>query len=165
MAMEFDFRFMDLAITQARLALNNGELPIGAVVVCNGIVVGELTTSDKKSNSRLAHAEYLLLADLEHRLKTGDKIELYTTLEPCLMCYGTAVNLGVTDIIYAMNSRTDGCTQMSSFKTVETSFVKHPNMVGPIAEKAIYELFETYLKIHSNIKNGYTNWVLQTLNL
>ena len=97
-----DETFMREALEQARRALHLGEVPIGAVVVAEGGVMGEGFNQPIRAADPSAHAEIVALrqaarATGNYRL-TG--ATLYVTLEPCLMCVGAIVNARLTSVVY-----------------------------------------------------------------
>lgn len=93
---------MRAALTQARLALAAGEVPIGAVVVAGGAIVGSGFNQPISAADPTAHAEIVALRAAarvlgNYRL-TG--AVLYVTLEPCLMCVGALVHARVGAVVY-----------------------------------------------------------------
>jgi len=97
-----DETFMREALEQARRALHLGEVPIGAVVVAEGGVMGEGFNQPIRATDPSAHAEIVALRQAaraagNYRL-TG--ATLYVTLEPCLMCVGAIVNARVATVVY-----------------------------------------------------------------
>ena len=94
--------FMRLALAQAELARAAGEVPVGAVVVQGGAVVGRGYNRPIGTSDPTAHAEVLALRDAAraagpYRL-TG--AFLYATVEPCLMCVGAIVHARVATVVY-----------------------------------------------------------------
>jgi tRNA(adenine34) deaminase len=94
--------FMRRALDQARLASERGEVPIGAVVVVDGRVVGEAANQPIRAADPTAHAEVVALRQAaqaagNYRL-TG--ATAYVTVEPCLMCVGALVNARVATVVY-----------------------------------------------------------------
>ncbi len=102
MALSDDERFMGLALEQARLAAQLGEVPIGAVVVCDGQVVGAAGNRRETQADPAAHAEFTAMLQASRALGrwrlTGCSV--YVTLEPCLMCSGLMVNARVDRCVY-----------------------------------------------------------------
>jgi tRNA(adenine34) deaminase len=95
-------RFMGLALEQARLGLAAGEVPIGAVVVAAGTVVGEGFNRPVGAVDPTAHAEIVALraaATARGNYRLPDTT-LYVTLEPCLMCVGALIGARVATIVY-----------------------------------------------------------------
>ena len=92
--MQDDERWMGVALDEARRAAEEGEVPIGAVVVCDGVEVARAHNRRESDRDPAAHAEFLALEAAARRLGrwrlTGCSV--YVTLEPCLMCAGLMVN-------------------------------------------------------------------------
>ena len=94
--------FMRLALEQARLAAAAGEVPVGAVVVLDGAVIGAGHNQPISSQDPTAHAEIVAMraaakATGNYRL-TG--ATLYVTVEPCLMCVGAMVHARIAELIF-----------------------------------------------------------------
>jgi tRNA(adenine34) deaminase len=98
---EDDMRFMRLALEEAQLAADEGEVPIGAVVVCEGEVVARAHNRRETDHDPSAHAEFAAMVAASQALErwrlTGCTV--YVTLEPCLMCAGAIINARVPELI------------------------------------------------------------------
>jgi tRNA(adenine34) deaminase len=95
-------RFMGVALEQARLARDAGEVPVGAVVVRDGQVIGVGRNSPQGAHDPTAHAEVIALREAgravgNYRL---DDCELYVTLEPCAMCCGAMLHARLRRVVY-----------------------------------------------------------------
>jgi tRNA(adenine34) deaminase len=99
-----DESWMAEALAEARLAAAEGEVPIGAVVVCEGRIVGRGRNARERLHDPTAHAEILALQEAARTLSrwrlTGATI--YATLEPCPMCAGALVNARIDRLVYAV---------------------------------------------------------------
>ena len=97
-----DEAFMRLAIEEAELAAREGEVPIGAVVVCDGEVVARAHNRRETDADPSAHAEFAAMVQASRALErwrlTGCTV--YVTLEPCLMCAGLMVNARVDRCVF-----------------------------------------------------------------
>ena len=97
-----DERYMRLALEEAEAAAAEGEVPIGAVVVCDGQVVARAHNRREGDADPSAHAEFLAMVEAARALGrwrlTGCTV--YVTLEPCLMCAGLMVNARVDRCVY-----------------------------------------------------------------
>lgn len=102
MAAPDDERFMRMALAEAELAAAEGEVPIGAVVVCDGEVVTRAHNRRETDADPSAHAEFSAMVAAARELGrwrlTGCTV--YVTLEPCLMCAGLMVNARVDRCVY-----------------------------------------------------------------
>jgi tRNA(adenine34) deaminase len=93
---------MEEALRAAQRALEAGEVPVGAVVVCNGQVVGRGWNRNITDNDPTAHAEIVALRDAGHNLgnyRLAD-CELFATIEPCAMCAGALVHARIRRLVY-----------------------------------------------------------------
>lgn len=90
------------AIAEAKKALNDGEIPIGAVIVHKGEIIGRGRNERAKNNSPLAHAEIMALNDAARTINNWrfDYCTLYVTLEPCVMCAGAIVQCRIEKLVY-----------------------------------------------------------------
>ena len=85
-----DERFMNVALAESRRAFDLGEIPVGAVVVCGGKIIGKGHNLTEQLSDVTAHAEMLALTAAAQTLggKYMPEATLYVTVEPCLMCAG-----------------------------------------------------------------------------
>jgi tRNA(adenine34) deaminase len=101
-AYDGDERFMRLALEHARQALGQGDVPVGAVVVHDGTVVGAGHNERERRRDPTAHAETLALREAAQRRRSWRLLDtvLYVTLEPCAMCAGAIVLARVPRVVY-----------------------------------------------------------------
>jgi tRNA(adenine34) deaminase len=97
-----DEYFMRLAIREAEAALDHGDVPIGAVVVHDGEVIGAGHNERELRQDPTAHAELIALREASRALGSWRVLEsvLYVTLEPCAMCAGGIVLARVPRVVY-----------------------------------------------------------------
>ena len=102
MHMEVDEQYMDLALAEAKKAEASGEVPVGAVVVADGLVAGRGFNQPISSNDPTAHAE--ILAMREAALKLGNyrlsAVTVYCTVEPCMMCAGAMIHARIARLVF-----------------------------------------------------------------
>lgn len=93
---------MRQALVEARAAAGRGEVPVGAVVVREGTIVGRGRNLRESTDDPLAHAELLAIAEAARAIGHWRLIgcTLYVTLEPCAMCAGALVNSRVERLVY-----------------------------------------------------------------
>ena len=97
-----DEAFMSMALDLARQAADAGEVPVGAVVVCQGEVVGRGFNQPIGRHDPTAHAEVVALRDAASRLGNYrlPGCELFVTLEPCMMCAGAMMHARIERIVF-----------------------------------------------------------------
>ncbi|MDE7120084.1 MAG: nucleoside deaminase, partial [Muribaculaceae bacterium] len=109
-------RYMRLALVEARLAAAEGEIPIGAVVVCRGTVVGRGHNLTERLGDVTAHAEMQAVTAAAQTLggKYLTDCTLYVTVEPCLMCAGAIAWAQVPAVVFgAADAKRGYSTQVS----------------------------------------------------
>lgn len=106
--------FMMLALKEARLAFEEDEIPIGAVVVLNEKVIARGRNMTEKLNDPTAHAEMIALTSAFNTLgsKYLPEASLYVTIEPCLMCAGAIYWSKLGKIIYGADDEKNGYKKM-----------------------------------------------------
>jgi tRNA(adenine34) deaminase len=99
--MEYD-DLMRLALAEAELAVPHGDVPVGALVVVEDEVISSRHNERQLTNDPTAHAEVLAMRDACERLGTWrlDNATLITTLEPCTMCAGAAINARIHKVVF-----------------------------------------------------------------
>jgi tRNA(adenine34) deaminase len=97
-----DERWMEEALRLAGLAEVAGEVPVGAVVVCDGQIVGRGWNQVVSTSDPCAHAEVQALRDAARKLANYrlSGCELYVTLEPCAMCAGAIIHSRITRLVF-----------------------------------------------------------------
>lgn len=105
-----DVRFMRLAIAEAREAFDEGEIPIGAVVVANGRVIARAHNQTETLHDVTAHAEMLAITSAANMLggKYLKECTLYVTVEPCVMCAGALGWAQVSRVVYGVGDEKRG---------------------------------------------------------
>ena len=109
---EADIDYMQIALNLGRQAAQNGEVPVGAIVVKDGVVIGRGSNAPITLQDPTAHAE--IIAMREAAQHTGNYrlvgCTLYVTLEPCAMCSGTIQHARIAKLVYgASDPKTGAC--------------------------------------------------------
>ena len=132
--MDYEF-FMSTALEEARQALSMGEFPVGCVMVYENrvLVTGARHHSTPDNQNELDHAEMLALRrliDIDEDIDR-EKITLFSTLEPCLMCYAALILNGIRHIVYAYEDVMGGGTNLDLkglnpfYRDMEITVVPH----------------------------------------
>lgn len=105
-----DETFMRLALEEAQMAADEGEVPIGAVVVCEGRVVARAHNRREVDADPSAHAEFTAMVAAARELGRWrlTSCTVYVTLEPCLMCAGLMVNARIDRCVYGASDPKGG---------------------------------------------------------
>jgi tRNA(adenine34) deaminase len=122
---------MQRALTLARRGLAEGAMPIGAVLARNGQVLAESYWKGRE-RGRLEHPDSVVLHEVDRWIDSQGRREatLYLTMEPCLMCMGTAMSFFLGRIVYAMPARADGAANVAE---VWEPAAGHPEATGAYA--------------------------------
>ena len=105
-----DAHWMRLALEQARLAVAEGEVPVGAVVVHEGKIVGSGANSRETEQDPLGHAEIAAIRSASRTLNSWrlNECDLYVTLEPCPMCLSACQQARIRKVIYGARDEKGG---------------------------------------------------------
>jgi len=118
--------FMREALGEAQKALLANEVPIGAVVVLGGEIIGRGYNQPISGEDPTAHAEIVALRAAAHRLgnyRLGE-VTLYVTVEPCLMCVGAMVHARIATLVFGAVEPKTGAIS-STVKVLDNPFLNH----------------------------------------
>lgn len=103
--------FMREALAEAQLALTEGELPVGCVIVYNNEIIARAHNEREQTNDPTAHAEVIAMRRAANHLKSWrlNGCTLYVTLEPCPMCAGAISQARVERLVYGAPDPAQGC--------------------------------------------------------
>ena len=158
---------MDITIDLAEEALVKGEMPISACVFHEDQVVAKAHTSEKSEGRFLVHAELkaLLKADtLKYSIEDRKKLQLYTTLEPCLMCYGAALSFFLGEIYYSLKAPEDGALNLVNFENFNSDYLQFqkPSVSGGFCIERTKALLKKYMNTDiSEFMRGFTNQIIK----
>ena len=148
--------YMRETLTLAEKALEAEELPIAATVVLNDKIIAQAHTMEKTEGRLLVHAELLALEKADKLKPFPGKrrdMQLYTNLEPCLMCLGAAMTTFVGEIYYGLESPGDGAVNIC--RVWERNEGDMPGYQVPVIHGGLLrlesrELFQKYVDIHNS---------------
>ena len=126
-----DTYFMKKALTEAEMAFEKGEVPVGAVVVVDNQIIARANNLTELLNDVTAHAEMQAITAASNYLggKFLHNCTLYVTLEPCQMCAGALYWSQISRVVYGAKDQERG------FTTMGTSLHPKTKIVGGILEK------------------------------
>ena len=133
-----DSRWMAEALKEAEAAASIGEVPVGAVVVLDGSIVGRGHNLRETQNDPTAHAEMVAIRDASQRLGRWrlSQCTLYVTLEPCPMCAGAIVNSRLDRIVFGASDPRAGAAR-SVYQLCDDPQLNHRAGVTPGVETAL----------------------------
>jgi tRNA(adenine34) deaminase len=135
-----DGEFMREALAEARRGLEAGEVPVGAVVVLNDVIIARAHNEPIAQSDPTAHAEVVALREAGRNTGTYrlTGATLYTTVEPCAMCCGAALHARVTRVVYGAADPKAGCAE-SLYRLLDDARFNHRVAVtgGVLREESV----------------------------
>lgn len=132
--------FMSEALQLAEQAFQQGEVPVGAVIVQEETILAGAFNKREQTKNPLAHAELEALKEASQKLKSWRLVDcrLYVTLEPCLMCCGAILQARISQLIY-------GCRDMKrgGIQKIDTGAL---HIIGGVQEKDCSDLLTLFFK-------------------
>jgi tRNA(adenine34) deaminase len=121
-----EIEFMQIAIDQARIAEENGDVPIGAVIIHNNQIIGKAYNQREQLQDPTAHAEIIALTQAAAFLKSWRLTDctIYVTLEPCCMCAGALVLARISRLVYGCDDPKTGAVK-SLYNIVQDERLNH----------------------------------------
>lgn len=146
--MTLDEEYMEKALSLARKAAEQGEIPVGAVVVGeNGEIVGEGYNLRETLLSPTAHAEMIAIEAAAKRLgrRRLSDCTLYVTLEPCPMCAGAVMNAQLKRLVYgAFDDKNGACASVAAL--FDEKFTHIPRVRSRVLEQRCGEILTEFFK-------------------
>lgn len=147
-----DEKWMEIAIEQAKLAIDQNEIPVGAVLVQNDRLISEAHNQPITNNDPTAHAEIQLLrkAGIQKNNYRLIGSTLYVTLEPCAMCFGAMIHARIERMVFGGYDYKSGVCG-SSANLHKAKFFNHSiDVIGGILEKQCVELLQSFFQSRRN---------------
>ena len=147
--MNKDEKWMKIALDEANLAMKKNEIPVGAVLVQNDRLIAQAHNQPITNNDPTAHAEIQTIRKAGKIINNYRLIgaTLYTTLEPCAMCFGAIMHARIARIVFgAYDFKTGVCGSCSDFRN---NVVFHHNITtsGGILEGECSDLLKSFFKL------------------
>jgi len=146
--MNNDEKWMAISIQEALKAEVEGEVPVGAVLVKDGVLIAKAHNQTISTNDATAHAEIQLLRSAGKKQKNYRLINtsIYVTLEPCAMCLAAMMHARIAQIIFgAYDSKTGVCGSCGDLS--KANFFNHKMIIsGGVLENKCKELLQSFFK-------------------
>ncbi|MDP2072343.1 tRNA adenosine(34) deaminase TadA [Methylotenera sp.] len=143
-----DEYYMQLALQLADLAALAGEVPVGAIVVKDGIIIGRGSNSPIGMHDPTAHAEIAAMRDAAQHLGNYRLVDctLYVTLEPCAMCTGAVQHARIAKLVYgAGDPKTGACGSVVNLMA-EPKLNHHTEVIGGVLAEQCGAILSTFFK-------------------
>lgn len=147
--------YMELAIREAEMAFEEGEVPVGAIVVHENRVIGRGHNRTEALHDASAHAEMIALSAAYSSFNDWrlEECYLFSTLEPCIMCAGASVLSRIHTIVYgAPDIRFGGCGSIVTIPT-DVRLNHRCEIVGGVREAEIAEMMRQFFQQVRKNKN------------
>ena len=157
--MNEDEKWMKIAISEANLANNEGEIPVGAVIIQNDKLIAKAHNQPIVNHDPTAHAEVEALRKAGRKLKNYrlSGSTLYVTLEPCAMCLGAMMHARIERVVFGASDPKTGVCGSKADLTSETFFNHRIKVQGGVLEKETKNLLQSFFKSKrkaNNLKNN-----------
>ena len=146
--MNQDEQFMREALLLAQQAAELGEVPVGAIVVKDGVIVGRGSNAPIGSHDPSAHAEILALRDAAKNIGNYRLVDcsLYVTLEPCAMCAGAIQHARIGQLVFgAKDPKTGACGSVVNLMA-EDKLNHHTDVAAGVLENECGQLLSDFFK-------------------
>ena len=133
---------MKKAFEEAKYAFFKNEVPVGCIIVNNNDIISRSSNMVELLNDSTAHAELIAITSAQNSLNTKnlDNCILYTTLEPCLMCYGAIYWSKINTVVYGASDKKRGFSRHS------INLDRKINIINGFMEKESKELLDSFFK-------------------
>lgn len=143
------FYFMHSAYQEAVKAFDEGEVPIGAVIEKDGIIIGKGYNRMENLPDATAHAEIIAISAASSRLSTWrlSGCNIYVTVEPCLMCLGAIMQSRINSIIYGTPEPRTGAVDSHYYRQeIERTFGYFPSITARIMGQECSSLISSFFQ-------------------
>ena len=142
-----DKKYMKAALKLAQKAADEGEVPVGAVVVCEGKIVGRGRNRRETKKNAIHHAEIEAIEKACKKLGGWrlHKCDLYVTLEPCPMCTGAIINARIKTLYYgAKDEKAGSCGTLVNLFVL--SYNHKPEVISGVMEEECADILKKFFK-------------------
>ena len=150
--MQTDTDFMKIALELAKQAAENGEVPVGAIIVKDGIVIGRGANTPIGMHDPTAHAEIIAMRQAAEHVSNYRLVDctIYVTLEPCAMCAGAIQHARITKLVFgASDPKTGACGSVVDLMN-EPKLNHHTQVVGGVLAESCGEILSDFFKTRRN---------------
>lgn len=146
--LEKDIFFMRIALEEAMIAFNKGEVPVGAVLVANGEIISRAHNMKESLSDPTAHAELIAIKEASSKLKNWrlEDATLYVTKEPCIMCAGALLNMRAVRLVFGCKDEKGGAVE-SLYSVLSDRRLNHQiEVTSGVLEKECRDILREFFK-------------------
>jgi tRNA(adenine34) deaminase len=139
-------RFMLMALEEAKLSAERGEVPVGCVIVHNGIVIAKTGNTIEELQDSTAHAELIAIQTAAKVLGSRRLLDttMYVTLEPCPMCSGAIVNARIPTLVYGASDPKSGASGTLYSITNDSRLNHQAEVISGVLKEQSSELLKSF---------------------
>ena len=143
-----DEYYMRIALKQAEIAESQGEVPIGAIAVKDGNIIGRTYNQVELLKDATAHAEILVITQAEAAIENWrlDGVTIYVTKEPCAMCAGAMVNARVERVVFGLPDPRSGAAGSALDVTGFPGMLHNVSVTSGVLECECKEIIQRFFK-------------------
>ena len=141
--------YVDAAIEEAKIAFQEDEVPVGAVLVKDGIIVARSHNISKQTHNRTKHAEMILIDEIieKEKIETLEDYTLVVTLEPCVMCFGACNLSKLKEVVYVLKDEKFGYSKTLQNLNIFSKSLRNLNILKTnYRENDVLELIQNFFK-------------------
>jgi len=126
--------WMQKALEEAKKSLSKNEVPVGAVIVLDGVLIGRGHNQPILKTDPTSHAEIEAIRNASEKLKNYrlNGADLYVTLEPCAMCFGAIIHSRISNIFFGASDQKSGVCGSCEDLSEKKYFNHKPHIIGQI---------------------------------
>ncbi len=141
--------YMHSAYQEAMKAFDDGEVPIGAVIVKNGTILGKGYNQVERLPDATAHAEIIAISAASSHLSSWrlNDCTIYVTLEPCIMCLGALLQSRINTIVYGTADPRAGAIDSHYYRQeLQRSYGYYPSIIPSVMQNECAELISAFFQ-------------------
>ena len=144
-----DEKWMQLAILEANIAKDKGEVPVGSILVQNNQIISKAHNCPISKNDATAHAEIEVLRKAGEKLQNYRlaKTTLYVTLEPCTMCLGAMIHARIERVVFGASDPKSGVCGSTIDLSSESIFNHQISVSGGVLEIECKNILQSFFKL------------------
>lgn len=139
---------MEIALEEAKAAFEEGEVPVGAIIVLNDEIIARAHNTREKNVEISGHAEIKAIEEAEKKLGrwTLENCTLYVTLEPCLMCSGAIMQSRIKRVVYGSIDEKKGAVTSNYYVFDDPNSESHPLISKGVLKTRCSELLKQFFQ-------------------